>query len=216
MLNSCRASAVGWEIMSALFSVTLHNPNLSVIASRPHCWNIPHVLPHVSSRADRNYNTSWLLSLMPLLQGGIHYVSCDLTCCSVSSQDLRDWLQLPERGVAGDLFEMMPLRGQGATDGLRGGCSVQLPIAPFVMPTWLPGTCSCIPPQLPPSTDLLLFSALSQTQLSTQIFGRKTGGIQVGQVGTWFACLLVKKILQGIMCLSLVATEGEVFSSYLG
>lgn len=122
---------MGWEIMSASFSVALHYPNPSVITLMPHCWNVPRVLPSVPPRADSNYNTSWLLSLMPLLQGGIGYVSCDLTHLQLSFElGFKRLVTTPKRRVDGDLFEAMPLWGRGAAGGRGVAAPHSSPLRP--------------------------------------------------------------------------------------
>lgn len=113
---------VDWEVISASFRVTLHNPSLFIITLRPRCWNRTRVLPYICPRTDHDYNTSWLLSLMLLLQGAICYVSCNLTglCFGCKCFKFENCLELPECRAAGCLFDVMPLQGQGGANGLKG------------------------------------------------------------------------------------------------
>lgn len=157
MLYSCVA-VVGCEIMSALFSMTFHNPYPSIITLRPHCWNVPHVSCLASLPADHNDNASWLLSLMLLLWGGICYVSCNLTHLQLGFKSgfkrlvAISWLWSSWRPTWGDAYP-----GLRAANGLWGSCSAHLPVVPFMMLVWLLQTCGCTPP----SPDLLFLAALS-------------------------------------------------------
>lgn len=111
----------------ALFSMTFHNPNPSIITLRPHCWNVPHVSCLASLPADHNDNASWLLSLMLLLWGGICYVSCNLTHLQLGFKSgfkrlvAISWLWSSWRPTWGDAYPELR-----AANGLWGSCSALL------------------------------------------------------------------------------------------
>lgn len=182
----------------ALFSMTFHNPNPSIITLRPHCWNVPHVSCLASLPADHNDNASWLLSLMLLLWGGICYVSCNLTHLQLGFKSgfkrlvAISWLWSSWRPTWGDAYPELR-----AANGLWGSCSALLCSSPSCAlhdVGMAPADLRLHPTQPRPAAprSTLLDSAYIPS-FWDGMTGRKAEGFQLGREGTWLVCLFVSE-----------------------
>lgn len=219
--NSQRVTLQCWTVvwlrwagrLSALLTVTCRHPNPSVIAPGltagmcPTCFAL-----HLSQSCPQLQNN--LAPFITTTSPGC-YTLCELPPHSPVAHCQAGNQKTPSNFPRAEQLETF-LRQYLS----RFGGAAALLMSPSC-PSWCwcgfqesaapshPGSC----PAQPYTALGTLPDSAYHPNICDRMTGRQEGGFEVGWAVTWFACLLMKKILQEIMCLSLVTSEGERFSS---